>query len=148
MTNELQSRPFRFLQPISNVLIDCLTADEEEETVQSPSKWTKCSLSSSTSIHPPWTEFIDNSKRIYIPHKLKCGVTIQVGEGVLEECPSVLEDLNHDLMECLLVLPFSVRGLVRRTKIWLNRCYEYGPVDNPKSVKHTTAHHFSGWLLW
>ncbi|KAL7508213.1 hypothetical protein ACHAWX_000717 [Stephanocyclus meneghinianus] len=94
-----------------------------------------------------WVEFIDNSRRIYTAQKLKCGVTIQMGEHVLEECPTVLEDLNYDLMECLLVLPASVRSLVRRTKIWLNRNYSYGPVNNPKTVKHTTAHHFAGWLL-
>jgi hypothetical protein len=76
---------------------------------------------------PSITEFIDNSKRVYTPHKLKCGVTVQVGGCVLEECPTVLEDLNHDLMECLSVLPASVRSLVRRTKIWLNRTYCYGP---------------------
>lgn len=42
-------------------------------------------------------EFIDNSKRIYTPNKLRCGVTVQVGDRVLEECPTVLEDLNNDL---------------------------------------------------
>lgn len=43
-------------------------------------------------------EFIDNSKRIYTPNKLRCGVTVQVGDRVLEECPTVLEDLNNDLV--------------------------------------------------
>lgn len=95
---------------------------------------------------PSLTDFIDNSKNRYTAHKLKCGVTIQVGEHVLEECPTVLKDLNNDLVGCISVLPPSVRSLVRRTKIWLNRSYSYGPKDNPKIVKHTTAHHSAGWL--
>ena len=65
----------------------------------------------------------------------------------MDECPTILRDLNHDLMECLSVLPPSVHNLVRRTQIWLNVTYSYGPKDNPKNVKHTTTHHFAAWLI-
>mmetsp|Transcript_20771 Transcript_20771/g.42566 ORF Transcript_20771/g.42566 Transcript_20771/m.42566 type:complete len:429 (-) Transcript_20771:112-1398(-) len=95
----------------------------------------------------PLSNLVDNSSRVYCPFRLKCGVTVQVGENVLEACPKILEQLNVDLVCCLHVLPASVRWLVRRTKIWVNRTYSYGPVNNPKSVNHTTAHHFAGWLM-
>lgn len=65
----------------------------------------------------------------------------------MESCPGILDDLNHDLIGCLSVLPASTRRLVRRTKIWINRTYSYGPTINPEAVHHTTAHHYSGWLL-
>ncbi|KAL3798384.1 hypothetical protein HJC23_005037 [Cyclotella cryptica] len=167
--SKLQSRPFRFIPAHYKVVGETSTADENSEMSLSSEKTNRsrsasssiAESSSSSLIHSNTApkviddressiflvEFIDNSRRIYTAHKLKCGVTIQVGEHVLEECPSVLEDLNYDLMECLLVLPASVRSLVRRTKIWLNRNYSYGPVNNPKTVRHTTAHHFAGWLL-
>ena len=96
---------------------------------------------------PSFHALIDNSKRIYTPYKLKCGVSIQIGERVLKDCPKILEYLNHDLLLCLSVLPSSVRSLVRRTKIWLNRTYSYGPKDNPRTVNHSTAHHYAAWLL-
>ena len=48
---------------------------------------------------------------------------------------------------CISILPPSVRSLVRRTQIWINRTYQYGPKNNPRYVKHSTAHHFGGWLL-
>jgi len=90
---------------------------------------------------------IDNSTRRYRAVRLRCGVTVLVGEGVLHCCPGILDDLNRDLIGCLSVLPASTWGLVRRTKIWVNRTYFTGPVANPKTLKHTTAHHFAGWLL-
>lgn len=69
----------------------------------------------------PLSNLVDNSSRVYCPFRLKCGVTVQVGENVLETCPKILEQLNVDLVCCLHVLPASVRWLVRRTKIWVNR---------------------------
>lgn len=96
---------------------------------------------------PCYSDLIDNSLRTYTPVRLKSGVTVQVGENVIESCPGILEDLNHDTIGCLSCLPPSVRRLVRRTKIWVNYSYCYGPVINPKYVHHTTAHHYSGWLL-
>jgi len=121
------------------------------------------------------SELIDNSTRSYRPVRLQCGVTVQVGENVSESCPGILHDINHDLIGCLSVLPASTRRLVRRTKIWINRTWEfhfwfstpptqyqyavlslhfslssysYGSLNNPNVVRHTTAHHFAGWLLW
>jgi hypothetical protein len=70
---------------------------------------------------PHYSELIDNSTRQYRSVRLACGVNLQVGENVVESCPGILEDLNHDLTGCLLVLPSSVRRLVRRTIIWVNR---------------------------
>eukprot|EP00578_Thalassiosira_sp_NH16_P028004 CAMPEP_0181087380 /NCGR_PEP_ID=MMETSP1071-20121207/6241_1 /TAXON_ID=35127 /ORGANISM="Thalassiosira sp., Strain NH16" /LENGTH=328 /DNA_ID=CAMNT_0023169263 /DNA_START=17 /DNA_END=1000 /DNA_ORIENTATION=+ len=95
----------------------------------------------------PSIELIDNSTRPYRSMKLKCGVTVQVGENVMEISPGIIDDLNHDLIGCLSVLPASTRRLVRRTRIWVNHTYCYGPVIDPKHISHTTAHHFSGWLL-
>ncbi|KAL9180093.1 hypothetical protein ACHAXT_008063 [Thalassiosira profunda] len=66
-------------------------------------------------------ELIDNSALSYTSVKLRCGVTVQVGENVLEDCPGILDDLNHDIIGCLSVLPASCRQLLRRTKIWINR---------------------------
>ncbi|KAL7539308.1 LOW QUALITY PROTEIN: hypothetical protein ACHAXR_009172 [Thalassiosira sp. AJA248-18] len=107
------------------------------------------SLGSSSASGPPsYSELIDNSTRRYSSVRLKCGVTVHVGEHVVGSCPGILEVLNNDLIGCLSVLPPSTRRLVRRTKIWVNRTYSYGPVINPKTVHHTTAHHFPGWLLW
>ncbi|KAL7514682.1 hypothetical protein ACHAXN_012584 [Cyclotella atomus] len=127
-----------------------LSAPRKSQVAAATSKYSSVSISEAPEqpIYqvPSLADFIDNSKRIYTPHKLRCGVTVQVGEGVLEECPTVLRDLNHDLIGCLSVLPPSVRSLVRRTKIWLNRTYSFGPKSDPKNVKHTTAHHFAGWL--
>lgn len=65
-------------------------------------------------------ELIDNSTRPYRSMKLKCGVTVQVGENVMEISPGIIDDLNHDLIGCLSVLPASTRRLVRRTRIWVN----------------------------
>ena len=70
---------------------------------------------------PCYSELIDNSKRRYTPIRLKCGVTIRVGEGVLASCSGILDDMNHDLIGCLSVLPPSTRRLIRRTKLWVNR---------------------------
>ena len=67
---------------------------------------------------------------------------------VLGRCPAVLRDLNGDIMQCLRVLPRSVHGLLRRTKVWVNASYRYGPIDKPRRVSHSTAHHYGGWLVW
>jgi hypothetical protein len=95
--------------PVSTLLSTASSHLQDETT---PPNYVACSN----------IEFIDNSKLVYQSLKLKCGVIVQIGEGVLEECgPKILEELNHDLIGCLSVLPHSVRALVRRTKIWVNR---------------------------
>lgn len=101
--------------PVSTLLCTASSHLQDETT---PPNYVSCSN----------IEFIDNSKLVYQSLKLKCCVIVQIGEGVLEECgPKILEELNHDLIGCLSVLPHSVRALVRRTKIWVNRrwvtCY-------------------------
>jgi hypothetical protein len=94
------------------------------------------------------TPLMDNSILVYIPMKLKCGVTVNCRPDVLTRCPSVLQDLNNDVEGCLDVLPESVHSLVRRTKIWINTTYYYGPTEKPHNVNHSTAHHHEGWLFW
>jgi hypothetical protein len=96
----------------------------------------------------PEFELIDNTHRRYNPIRLKCGVTVQLGENVLTDSPDIIDIMNHDLAGCLSVLPASVAGLIRRTNIWLNRSYAYGSIQAPTVLSHTTAHHFPGWLLW
>ena len=90
---------------------------------------------------------IDNSKLTYIPMHLSCGVTVQCRPDVLIRCPQVLRDINHDLTQCLNILPKSTHSLVRRTNIWVNTTYYYGPRSNPVHVNYSTAHHHEGWLL-
>lgn len=86
----------------------------------------------------PLSNLVDNSSRIYYPFRLKCGVTVQVGEHVLDASPNLLDQLNLDLVCCLHVLPASVRWLVRRTKIWVNRTYVYEFVS---LVSYVFFHH-------
>ena len=105
--------------------------------------------------HPPQTQppqphqqqRIDNTTLTYLPIKLRCGVIIKCQPNVLVFCREVLVDLNDDIMQCLACLPPSVRPLLRRTTIWVNLNYSYGPIIHPKHVKHTATHHHSGWLV-
>lgn len=94
------------------------------------------------------SSLIDNSILVYIPMKLPCGVTVHCRPDVLARCPSVLRDLNNDVEGCLDVLPTSAHALVRRTNIWINTTYYYGPREKPRNVNHSTAHHHEGWLFW
>jgi hypothetical protein len=98
----------------------------------------------SSASHVP---FIDNSCRFYIPIRLQCGIDAYCGDNVLEQCPFVLDDLDSDLTDCLRLLPSSTHALIRRTRIYLNLTYAYGPCDNPIIVNHATTHHSAGWLL-
>ena len=91
---------------------------------------------------------IDKTALLYLLLRLRCGVMIMCRPEVLGRCPEVLRDLNGNLMQCLRVLPRSVHGLPRRTKVWVNASYRYGPIDKPRRVSHSTAHHYGGWLVW
>lgn len=91
---------------------------------------------------------IDNSRNTYHPVRLRCGVRAMCRPEVLGSCPSLLEHLNADLVQCLQILPVSVHALVRRTLIWVNLTYCYGRRDRPEHINHTTAHHHEAWLLW
>jgi len=94
------------------------------------------------------TNMIDNSRINYLPIKLRCGVIAMIRTNVMVCCPSVLQCLNKDLLQCLEIMPVSVRALILRTRIWVNLSYSYGPRDNLRLLKHTTAHHHDAWLLW
>jgi hypothetical protein len=95
-------------------------------------------------IEPPL--LIDNSSNVYVSFKLNCGVTVCCAPGVQGRCSLALDDLESDLRDCLSLLPKNVHGLVRRTRVWVNESYQYGPISNPLQVHHTTAHHHPGWL--
>jgi len=96
----------------------------------------------------PSSQMIDNSKLTYIPMHVSCGVTVFCRPDVLTKCRRILDDLDMDLRQCLRILPRSTHGLIRRTNIWVNNTYYYGPSTKPKNVNHSTAHHDKGWLLW
>eukprot|EP00566_Odontella_aurita_P009157 CAMPEP_0113582520 /NCGR_PEP_ID=MMETSP0015_2-20120614/31965_1 /TAXON_ID=2838 /ORGANISM="Odontella" /LENGTH=511 /DNA_ID=CAMNT_0000487211 /DNA_START=30 /DNA_END=1562 /DNA_ORIENTATION=- /assembly_acc=CAM_ASM_000160 len=98
--------------------------------------------------HASFRRMIDNTALFYVPLRLRCDVVAMCRPEVLARCPQVLHDLNADLFQCLRMLPLSVHALVRRTKIWINASYQYGPVDDPQMVGHSTAHHHDGWLVW
>lgn len=98
--------------------------------------------------HAPFKRMIDNTALFYVPLRLRCDVVAMCRPEVIARCPQLLQELNADLFRCLRVLPLSVHGLVRRTKIWVNASYQYGPVDEPQTVGHSTAHHHDGWLIW
>lgn len=96
----------------------------------------------------PPSVLIDNTRHIYIPVKLTCGVRVLCRPEVLRRCPLILHDLNTDLRQCLSILPPSVHALVRRTQVWVNHSYSYGPRNHPVILNHSTAHHHEAWLMW
>lgn len=89
---------------------------------------------------------IDNSTLTYLPMHLSCGVTAYCRPDVLTRCPQILRDLDLDVKQCLSILPRSTHRLVRRTNIWVNTTYYYGPSTKPNNVNHSTAHHHQAWL--
>lgn len=91
---------------------------------------------------------VDNSLLNYVAITLRCGVVAMCRTNVLTTCPSVLQDLNRDLSQCLEFLPWSVHSFIRRTRIWVNITYSYGPKNNPTFLSHSTAHHHEAWLIW
>lgn len=91
---------------------------------------------------------IDNSRNIYIPIQLGCGIRVLCRPEVLTRCPLILNDLNSDLCQCLSILPRSVHHLVRRTQVWVNLSYSYGLRDRPVVLNHSAAHHHEAWLFW
>lgn len=93
-------------------------------------------------------QMIDNSRINYVSIKLRCGVIAMCRANVLTCCPSVLRCINKDIMQCFEMLPVSVHSLIRRTRIWINLTYSYGPKQEPRLLRHTTAHHHDAWLLW
>jgi hypothetical protein len=105
-------------------------------------------LSSPNIVDSTITALIDNSRNIYIPIQLGCGIRVLCRPDVLTRCPLILKDLNTDLFQCLSILPRSVHHLVRRTQIWVNLSYSYGLRDRPVVLNHSAAHHHEAWLFW
>ena len=93
-------------------------------------------------------QMIDNSRINYVSIKLRCGVIAMCRANVLTCCPSVLRCINKDIMQCFEMFPVSVHSLIRRTRIWINLTYSYGPKQEPRLLRHTTAHHHDAWLHW
>jgi hypothetical protein len=91
---------------------------------------------------------IDNSRNVYIPIQLGCGIRVLCRPDVLTRCPLILKDLNTDLCQCLSILPRSVHHLVKKTQIWVNLSYSYGLRDCPVVLNHSAAHHHEAWLFW
>jgi hypothetical protein len=91
---------------------------------------------------------IDNSQNVYHPVRLSCGVVVPCRPTVLSDCPSIVSVLERDVQQCLSLLPASVSDLVLRTRIWVNLTYQYGSIERPQMVNHTTTHHHEAWLLW
>lgn len=109
---------------------------------------------------------IDNSRNVYIPVRLPCGIQVMCRLSVLLQCPQVLQDLHTDVyvpcarmrwtpsltcicrQGCLELLPLSVHNLIHRTRIWVNLYYRMGNLQHLKLLNHTTTHHHEGWLLW
>jgi len=122
-------------------------------TLSSPSLPHVDTQSSSHQTYPPAPTLpqhqsrINNTSLLYLPIKLKCGVTARCQPNVLVQCRQVLTDLNTDITQCLRVLPPSVHKLIKRTAIWINMEYSYGLLSNPKCIKHITTHHHVGWLV-
>lgn len=97
---------------------------------------------------PNYHQMIDNSRVNYVAIRLRCGVTAMCRTNVLILCPQILQCLNYDVKQCLEMFPPSVHALIQRTRIWVNYTYSYGQRDDPRLLKHTTAHHADWWLLW
>ncbi|KAL7560947.1 hypothetical protein ACA910_022435 [Epithemia clementina (nom. ined.)] len=94
-------------------------------------------------------ELVDNSQLVYLPVRLRrSNVLVRVRPPVLAQCPEILVELDNDLYQCLHhVLPRSVHGLVRRTQVWINHTYIYGPQRKPIVLNHSTAHYDPNWLM-
>ena len=90
---------------------------------------------------------IDNTSLVYVEVKLSCGIRAMCTPEVLSRAPMILRSLQTDTNSLLKVLPVSVHGLVRRTTIWVNETYAYGSRDDPRVLRHSTAHHSEGWLV-
>ena len=103
---------------------------------------------------------VDNTQNIYIPIRLPCGITVMYQQDIFEQPQSFKQQiqmiLETDVSYCLQILPVSVRALIKRTKIWVNRNnYYYNDPQQqqqqnrqPIYVNHTTTHHHVAWLLW
>ena len=94
------------------------------------------------------TGYVDNSRHRYVPIRLRCGSAAFCRPTVLRSSDGLaaLSELDGDLAYCMDVLPPAARGLVRRTRFYLNEGYRHGPAGRPRSVQHMVTHHGEGWL--
>jgi hypothetical protein len=90
---------------------------------------------------------IDNTMLVYHSIRLPCGIQVMCAPNVLSGCPMILRSLQTDLVQIFRLLPWSVHSLIRRTNIWVNASYAYGSRDDPRVLRHSTAHHQEGWLI-
>lgn len=115
-------------------------------STNSPNSVSCTSLQSHFSTSPP-VVLIDNTTLVYIPIRLASGNQVYCAPDVLSNCPMILRSVQADLLHILRILPWSVHALVKRTNIWINASYSYGSRDDPKVLRHSAAHHQSGWLV-
>eukprot|EP00934_Nitzschia_sp_Nitz4_P001562 Nitzschia sp. Nitz4//scaffold341_size29662//7475//8725//NITZ4_008037-RA/size29662-processed-gene-0.26-mRNA-1//-1//CDS//3329548543//1562//frame0 len=92
-------------------------------------------------------EYIDNTTLVYIPIQISTGNTVYCAPDVLSQCPMIVRSIQADLTQVLQLLPWSVHALIKRTQIWINSSYSYGPRDDPHVLRHSTTHHHEGWLI-
>lgn len=130
-----------------NVFDDTVDFGTEGTSIASPLSASRHSMSSVTPSTQPEFEHIDNTRLVYIPITLPCGIQVQCAPDVLSNCPMILRSIQADLTQILKILPWSVHSLIKRTKIWVNASYSYGPGDDPRVLRHSTAHHEEGWLV-
>ena len=124
-------------------------ADGRREQVSDTVSFMPIDIKVMSHIHDAqYEKMIDNRFINYVAIKLRCGVIAMCRVNVLTLCPGVLKDLNCDLTQCLQVMPNSVHAFIKRTRIWVNLSYSYGPSDDPRLLRHTTAHHHHSWLIW
>mmetsp|Transcript_31877 Transcript_31877/g.52573 ORF Transcript_31877/g.52573 Transcript_31877/m.52573 type:complete len:365 (-) Transcript_31877:804-1898(-) len=143
LPNETPSS-LRSCVPLTEVSPTELLEEAEAEALILPGFNRSCSVEARRS--KPRT-MIDNSNLTYLPMHLVCGVTVYCRPDVLTRCPQILRDLDLDVRQCLTILPRSTHKLIKRTNIWVNTTYYYGPCSKPKNVNHSTAHHHEAWLM-
>jgi hypothetical protein len=125
---------------------DTVDFGTEGTSISSPLSGSRHSVSSVTASQTE-VKHIDNTRLAYIPINLECGNQVYCAPDVLSSCPMILRSIQADLTHILKILPWSVHNLVKRTKIWINASYSYGPRDDPRVLRHSTAHHEEGWLV-
>lgn len=136
-------------EPKSHIFDDTVDfGTEGTSSISSPLSGSRHSASTnSATASQNESKHIDNTQLVYIPIKLGCGNQVFCAPDVLSSCPMILRSIQADLTQILKILPWSVQNLVKRTKIWINASYSYGPRDDPRVLRHSTAHHEEGWLI-
>lgn len=134
------------LEPFKRVIDDTVDFGTDVTSLSSPISTTSHHSANSFSVPQP-VQYIDNTQLVYVPITLSCGNKVYCAPDVLTNCPMILRSIQTDLTQILRVLPWSVHALVKRTQVWVNASYSYGPRDDPRVLRHSTAHHEEGWLV-